>query len=98
MYERELKNQNPNKRQITYDIQNLFQYIDNLPDLSCLVYVKHYIHGFFRSLSLIFSARISKSLQRKAHSEKHIINIKINKKCTDLLKNIMFMNQRENNG
>lgn len=37
MYERQLKQENPNKRQITYDIQNLFEYIDNLPDLSCLV-------------------------------------------------------------
>ena len=39
MYERQLKKENPNKRQITYDIQNLFVYIDKLPDLSCLVYV-----------------------------------------------------------
>mmetsp|Transcript_65685 Transcript_65685/g.104659 ORF Transcript_65685/g.104659 Transcript_65685/m.104659 type:complete len:104 (+) Transcript_65685:141-452(+) len=42
MYERQLKEQNPNKRQITYDIQNLFEYIDNLPDLSCLVFAPKY--------------------------------------------------------
>ncbi|KAF0717322.1 Aste57867_2353 [Aphanomyces stellatus] len=39
MYEAKLKQLNPNKRNITYDIQDLYNYIDSLADLSTLVYV-----------------------------------------------------------
>lgn len=37
MYEHRLKQLNPNRRKITYDISDLFTFIDNLPDLSALV-------------------------------------------------------------
>ncbi|KAF0743480.1 hypothetical protein DYB37_002735 [Aphanomyces astaci] len=39
MYEAKLKQLNPNRRNITYDIQDLYNYIDSLADLSTLVYV-----------------------------------------------------------
>jgi len=38
MYEEHLKRQNPNIPSITYDISQLFDFIDQLADLSCLVY------------------------------------------------------------
>lgn len=38
MFEKRLKQLNPNMRQITYDINDLYTYIDSLPDLSALVY------------------------------------------------------------
>lgn len=38
MFEKELKRLNPNLRNITYDISDLYRYIDNLADLSALVY------------------------------------------------------------
>ncbi|GHP05866.1 hypothetical protein PPROV_000461300 [Pycnococcus provasolii] len=38
MFERELKRLNPQLRNITYDISDLYRYIDNLADLSALVY------------------------------------------------------------
>lgn len=40
MYEHRLKQLNPNRRKITYDISDLFSFIDNIPDLSCLVFNK----------------------------------------------------------
>lgn len=39
MYESKLKQLNPNMKNITYDIQELYNYIDSLTDLSALVYV-----------------------------------------------------------
>lgn len=39
MYEAKLKQLNPNMKNITYDIQDLYNYIDSLVDLSALVYV-----------------------------------------------------------
>ena len=36
MYEQKLKAQNPAQRNITYDISDLFFFIDSLGDLSCL--------------------------------------------------------------
>lgn len=39
MYEEHLKRMNPNSPSITYDISQLFDFIDDLADLSCLVYV-----------------------------------------------------------
>jgi hypothetical protein len=36
MYEQKLKAQNPAHRNITYDIADLFFFIDSLGDLSCL--------------------------------------------------------------
>ena len=38
MFEKRLKALNPSMRQITYDINDLFTFIDSLPDLSALVY------------------------------------------------------------
>ncbi|XP_073971086.1 enhancer of rudimentary isoform X3 [Rhodnius prolixus] len=40
IYEEHLKTQNPNTPAITYDISQLFDFIDQLSDLSCLVYQK----------------------------------------------------------
>lgn len=37
MYERELKAMNPHVQHITYDIQHLLKYIDELQDISALV-------------------------------------------------------------
>lgn len=37
MYEEHLKRLNPNLPSITYDISHLFDFIDQLTDLSCLV-------------------------------------------------------------
>ncbi|XP_076895694.1 enhancer of rudimentary homolog [Bidens hawaiensis] len=38
IYERKIKNLNPVMRNITYDIQDLYNYIDGLADMSALVY------------------------------------------------------------
>ncbi|KAF5753963.1 putative enhancer of rudimentary [Helianthus annuus] len=38
LYERKLKDLNPAMRNITYDIQDLYNFIDGLADLSALVY------------------------------------------------------------
>nr|XP_045015790.1 enhancer of rudimentary homolog [Jaculus jaculus] len=38
MYEEHLKRMNPNSPSITYDISQLFDFIDDLADLSCVVY------------------------------------------------------------
>ena len=40
IYEEHLKRLNPNTPSITYDISQLFDFIDQLADLSCLVYVQ----------------------------------------------------------
>lgn len=37
LYEKELKALNPNVRNITYDVADLYTYIDQLTDLNCLV-------------------------------------------------------------
>ena len=39
LYEKELKTLNPQVRNITYDIADLYTYLDQLNDLSCLVCV-----------------------------------------------------------
>ncbi|KAL3985169.1 Protein enhancer of rudimentary [Acanthocheilonema viteae] len=38
IFEEHLKKLNPNSASITYDVQNLFEFIDRLADLSCLVW------------------------------------------------------------
>ncbi|KAL7725703.1 hypothetical protein ACLKA6_010319 [Drosophila palustris] len=40
IYEEHLKRRNPNTPTITYDISQLFDFIDTLIDISCLVYQK----------------------------------------------------------
>jgi Enhancer of rudimentary len=37
LFEERLKILHPTQSEITYDIKDLFQFIDDLPDLSCLV-------------------------------------------------------------
>lgn len=37
LYELHLKKLNPNVKTIQYDVQDLFQYLDELADLSCLM-------------------------------------------------------------
>jgi hypothetical protein len=48
LYERKLKELNPAIRNITYDIADLYNFIDGLADMSALVYV---------SLSLFLSLK-----------------------------------------
>jgi regulator of PEP synthase PpsR (kinase-PPPase family) len=38
LYEQKLKEQSPNMKSITYDIKDLYEYIERVTDLSCLVY------------------------------------------------------------
>jgi hypothetical protein len=38
MFEKRLKELNPQMRSITYDINDLYHYVDSLPDLSALVF------------------------------------------------------------
>lgn len=40
IFEEHLKKQNPNSPSITYDVSQLFDFIDRLADLSCLVFQK----------------------------------------------------------
>ena len=37
LYEKELRALNPNQQNITYDIADLYAYVDQLADISCLV-------------------------------------------------------------
>jgi hypothetical protein len=39
LYEAQLKLSQPNSKSITYDITDLFKYIDEIPDLGMLMYV-----------------------------------------------------------
>lgn len=38
LFEAQLKQSRPQQRNITYDISELYQYLDNLTDASCLVF------------------------------------------------------------
>eukprot|EP00347_Sterkiella_histriomuscorum_P015730 403355897 len=38
LYEQKLKVQNPGKQEVSYDVSELFTYLDTLKDLGCLVY------------------------------------------------------------
>ena len=40
IFEEHLKKQNPTSASITYDVSQLFEFIDRLADLSCLVFNK----------------------------------------------------------
>lgn len=40
VFEEHLKKRNPKSPSITYDISELFEFVDQLPDLSCLVFQK----------------------------------------------------------
>ena len=37
LYEQKLKVQNPGKSEVSYDVSELFQYLDSLKDIGCLV-------------------------------------------------------------
>ena len=37
LFERRLKKDNPHTRKLTYDIKDLFDYVDRLRDISCLM-------------------------------------------------------------
>jgi hypothetical protein len=41
LFETQLKENNPNARNITYDVKDLFLFIDSLPDLGILVFQKN---------------------------------------------------------
>ena len=41
LYERELKALNPGQKNITYDVADLYTYLDQLTDISCLMCVQH---------------------------------------------------------
>lgn len=41
LYEKKLKEINPTLRNISYDIGDLYNFVDGLADLSALVYVSH---------------------------------------------------------
>lgn len=60
IYEEHLKRLNPNTPSITYDISQLFDFIDQLTDLSCLVWVKCLQTFLFQiSFQIIFGIGIA---------------------------------------
>ena len=62
MFEEHLKRTHPEEHTITYDIAELFEFIDSLPDLCCLVMVKSQAssnHGFQNSTYVLFEMRKS---------------------------------------
>ena len=57
LYEKELKVLNPKVVNITYDISDLYSYLDQLADISLLVYVRtHLVAAIVFSLLFIISA------------------------------------------
>lgn len=54
IYEEHLKKLNPKSVSITYDITQLFEFVDHLADLSCLVYVYN-ISLFKLSISIFMN-------------------------------------------
>nr|KJB07106.1 hypothetical protein B456_001G038800 [Gossypium raimondii] len=46
LYERKLKDLNPATGNITYDIADLYNFIDGLADMSALVYASLFLHCF----------------------------------------------------
>ena len=44
MYERELKEQRPEKRDLIYDVKELFAYLDQMADISALVYAARLLY------------------------------------------------------
>mmetsp|Transcript_75914 Transcript_75914/g.93221 ORF Transcript_75914/g.93221 Transcript_75914/m.93221 type:complete len:103 (-) Transcript_75914:197-505(-) len=68
MFERQLKKDNPQKKQITYDIQNLYDYIDRLPDISCLVFADKY-HVYEPKGKKWIKDQVFKHLKQQANSK-----------------------------
>lgn len=56
IFEEYLKKSNPSTPSITYDISQLFDYIDNLTDLSCMVY-----HFSFKSSVFVYTINVCAS-------------------------------------
>ncbi|TKY58033.1 Enhancer of rudimentary-like [Spatholobus suberectus] len=60
LYERKLKELNPAIRNLSYDITDLYNFIDGLADMSALVYVslsltlKNHVHKYFINLVRVF--------------------------------------------
>lgn len=43
LFEADLKRQHPQRGQITYDISDLYSYLDSFTDITCLVYVSIFL-------------------------------------------------------
>ncbi|KAK9052787.1 hypothetical protein SSX86_029417 [Deinandra increscens subsp. villosa] len=66
LYERKLKNLNPVMRNITYDIQDLYNFMDGLADLSALVY-DHSIQAYLPNDREWIRNRMFHHLKKLAH-------------------------------
>ncbi|KAI9192701.1 hypothetical protein LWI28_026771 [Acer negundo] len=66
LYERKLKDLNPANRDITYDVADLYNFIDGLADMSALVY-DHSIQGYLPYDRQWLKQRIFQHLKKLAH-------------------------------
>ncbi|GER32488.1 enhancer of rudimentary protein [Striga asiatica] len=66
LYERKLKELNPSSRNITYDISDLYNFIDGLADLSALVY-DHSIQAYLPYDRQWIKQRTLQHLRKLAH-------------------------------
>ncbi|KAL6547617.1 hypothetical protein OROHE_009322 [Orobanche hederae] len=66
LYERKLKALNPATRNITYDITDLYNFIDGLPDMSALVY-DHSIQAYLPYDREWIKQRTLQHLKKLAH-------------------------------
>ncbi|EEF46862.1 Protein enhancer of rudimentary, putative [Ricinus communis] len=68
LYERKLKDLNPAIRNITYDIADLYNFIDGLADMSALVY-EHSIQAYLPNDRQWIKQRMFQHLKKLAHSK-----------------------------
>ncbi|KAJ6434833.1 hypothetical protein OIU84_000136 [Salix udensis] len=66
IYERKLKDLNPANRNITYDIGDLYNFIDGLADMSALVY-DHSIQAYLPNDRQWIKQRLIQHLKKLAH-------------------------------
>ncbi|XVF35692.1 hypothetical protein REPUB_Repub18cG0167900 [Reevesia pubescens] len=66
LYERKLKELNPATRNITYDIADLYNFIDGLADMSALVY-EHTIQAFLPYDRQWIKQKVFQHLKKLAH-------------------------------
>ncbi|KAF9662049.1 hypothetical protein SADUNF_Sadunf18G0012900 [Salix dunnii] len=66
LYERKLKDLNPANRNITYDIGDLYNFIDGLADMSALVY-DHSIQAYLPNDRQWIKQRLIQHLKKLAH-------------------------------
>ncbi|MFS7923106.1 putative enhancer of rudimentary [Helianthus anomalus] len=66
LYERKLKELNPVMRNITYDIEDLYNFIDGLADLSALVY-DHSLQAYLPNDRQWIRQRMLNHLRKLAH-------------------------------